>query len=241
MRRLHLPTAAAGPLRLEGPRFHHLVRVLRARAGEVLEIFDGRGTVFSAQVDEVGAQGASLTLGPGIPQGAARAITIVQGLPKSEKLEWVLQKCTELGAAAFFPVFCERTVVKPSGREEAKVLRWQRIVEEAARQSGRADVPTVHPPQPLLEAVRALSGARVLVLDEEEEALPLSAAVAQDLSSAQPLALVIGPEGGLSRAEVAALRAEGALPVNLGQRILRTETAALAALAVLLHLQGELG
>lgn len=153
----------------------------------------------------------------------------------------MLQKCTELGAAAFAPVFTERTIVKPSGREGSKVERWQRIVEEAARQSGRAEVPTVHPPQPLLDAVRALSGALVLVLDEEEEALPLSAAVAQALTTSQPLALVIGPEGGLSRAEVKALEPLGGIPVTLGRRVLRTETAALAALAVLLHLQGELG
>ncbi|MBS1153413.1 MAG: rRNA methyltransferase [Myxococcaceae bacterium] len=241
MKRLHLPQAAPGALRLEGPRFHHLIRVLRVRAGEALEVFDGRGTVFPAQVGEVGDEAATLTLGPGAPQPAPREITIVQGLPKAEKLEWVLQKCTELGAAAFAPVFCERTIVKPSGREDAKVQRWQRIVEEAARQSGRAEVPTVHPPRPLLEAVGGLSGCLILVLDEEEEALSLSAAVAPALSTAQPLALVIGPEGGLSRAEVAQLQQRGAVPVTLGRRVLRTETAALAALAVLLHLQGELG
>ncbi len=241
MKRLHLPQAAAGSLRLEGPRFHHLIRVLRVRAGEELEVFDGRGTLFCARVDEVGAEAATLTLATGTPQPAPREITIVQGLPKAEKLEWVLQKCTELGAAAFAPVFCERTVVKPSGREHAKLARWQRIVEEAARQSGRADVPTVHAPQPLFEAVRALSGALVLVLDEEENALPLSAAVALALGTSQPLALVIGPEGGLSRGEVSGLGQLGAVPVTLGRRILRTETAALAALAVLLHLQGELG
>ncbi len=241
MKRLHLPQAAPGPLRLEGPRFHHLIRVLRVRAGERLEIFDGRGTVFAAEVVDVGDALATLTLWAGTPQPAPRQISIIQALPKAEKLEWVLQKATELGASAFAPVFCERCVVKPSGREDAKVQRWQRIVEEAARQCGRADVPVVHAPQQLIEAVKAARGALVLVLDEEEEALPLSAAVAQALSDAQPLALVIGPEGGLSRAEVAALQQLGAVPVTLGRRVLRTETAALAALAVLLFLQGELG
>lgn len=241
MKRLHLPHAATGAVRLEGPRFHHLIRVLRVRAGEPLEVFDGKGTVFAAQVEEIGAEAATLILGAGAPQPAPRAITIVQGLPKAEKLEWVLQKCTELGAAAFAPVFSERTIVKPSGREDTKLQRWQRIVEEAARQSGRAEVPTVHPPRPLIDAVRALSPALVLVLDEEEEALPLSAAVAPALGTTQPLALVIGPEGGLARAEIQQLQQLGAIPVTLGRRVLRTETAALAALAVLLHLEGELG
>jgi 16S rRNA (uracil1498-N3)-methyltransferase len=241
MKRLHLAQASEGPLTLQGPRFHHLVRVLRVRAGEQLEVFDGRGTIFPAQVEEVGPESARLTLGAGAPQSPPRAITLVQGLPKSEKLEWVLQKGTELGAAAFAPVFTERCVVKPSGREETKVERWQRIVEEAARQSGRADVPQVLAPRPLLEAVRALPGALVLVLDEEEQERSLSAAVALELTSGRPLVLVVGPEGGLGRAEVQALQQLGAVSVTLGRRVLRTETAALAALAVLLHLQGELG
>lgn len=239
MKRLHLPNAAPGSLRLEGPRFHHLVRVLRAGAGEAIEVFDGRGTLFAAQVQDVKDDHATLTLGEPTTQPPPRQITIVQALPKAEKLEWVLQKCTELGASAFAPVFSERTVIKPSGREDTKVQRWQRIVEEAARQSGRADVPPVHPPRPLLEAVRALEKNLILVLDEEEEALPLSAAMGD--SRSQPLALVIGPEGGLARTEVKALQDLGAVSVTLGRRVLRTETAALAALAVLLHLQGELG
>lgn len=238
MKRLHLPHAAPGAVRLDGPRFHHLIRVLRVRAGERLELFDGRGTVFPAEVEQVDTDAATLKVGPGVPQPVAPGITIVQGLPKAEKLEWVLQKGTELGAAAFAPVFTERCVVKPSGREDAKVQRWQKIAEEAARQSGRADVPTVLPPRPLLDAVRALApGTRVLVLDEEEEERSLSSAAGEG----GPLALVIGPEGGLARSEVQALAALGALGVTLGRRVLRTETAALAALAVLLHLQGELG
>lgn len=242
MKRLHLPHASPGTLRLEGPRFHHLARVLRARVGEVLELFDGKGTVFPAKLEAIEADSAQLSVGPGQPQSAARPVTIVQGLPKADKLEWVLQKGTELGAAAFVPVFSERCVVKPSGREEAKVERWQRIVEEAARQCGRADVPTVSAPTQLLAAATARVGTgRVLVLDEEEEALPLSVAVADVLDGPMPLALIVGPEGGLSRAEVTALRALGAVPVTLGHRVLRTETAALAALAVLMHLQGELG
>ena len=241
MKRLHLPNAAPGTLRLEGPRFHHLARVLRVRAGEPLELFDGRGTIFPAEVEEVGTESAQLTVSAGVAQPAPRMIIIVQGLPKAEKLQWVLQKGTELGASAFAPVFTERTVVKPSGREGAKVQRWQRIVEEAARQCGRADVPKVEAPRELLEAVRGLSPALVLVLDEEEEALPLSVAVGQELSAARPLALVVGPEGGLARGEVRALQQLGAVTVTLGRRVLRTETAALAALAVLLHLQGELG
>ncbi len=238
MIRLHLPGAQAGSTRLEGARLHYLARVLRVKVGDALEVFDGRGTSFEAQVAELSELHATLTLTRPRVTPPPRAVTLLQGLPKADKLELVLQKGTELGAAAFAPVACARSVVKLDGKEEKKQQRWQRIAEEAARQCGRAEVPVVHHPRPLFEAVRALpEGTRVLVLDEEETAVPLSAAVPPDA----PVALVIGPEGGLSRAEVEGLRSLGATSVTLGPLILRTETAGLAALSVLRHLDGLLG
>lgn len=240
MIRLLVPGASAGQVTVDGPRLHHLLHVLRVRAGDVLEVFDGQGLAFDAKVLSLGEQRGELLLSGGRQAPPPRPITIVQGLPKAEKLELVLQKGTELGATAFAPAGCARSVVKLEGKEEAKRARWQRIVEEAARQCGRSDVPQVHPPRPLLAAVAALPDEpALLVLDEEERALPLSAAVAP--LGARPLALIIGPEGGLTREEVQALVARGAVGVTLGRLVLRTETAALAALAVLRHLDGELG
>lgn len=240
MIRLLVPGASEGQVSVDGPRLHYLLNVLRVRAGDSLEVFDGEGSAFDAKVVSLGQLGGSLLLSGKREAPRPRSITIVQGLPKAEKLELVLQKGTELGASAFAPAACARSVVKLDGKEEAKLARWQRIVEEAARQCGRATVPQVLPPRPLLQAVAALPGEpAVLVLDEEELALPLSTAVAA--LGARPLALVIGPEGGLTREEVNALRAKGAIGVTLGRLVLRTETAALAALAVLRHLDGELG
>ena len=181
---------------------------------------------------------AALTLELSEPRPAPRAppLTLLQGLPKGDKLELVLQKGTELGVAAFFPVVTARAVSRPKDAE-AKAQRWRKIVSEAARQCGRADVPEVAAPGPLADAVAALpKDTRLLVLDEEERALRLS-----DALTDAPLALVVGPEGGLSREEVAQLKAAGGVSVTLGPRVLRTETAALAALAVLLHRMGELG
>lgn len=238
MKRVLLPGAAPGLHRLEGPRRHHLAVVLRVHPGDALEVFDGQGQCFDATVSALTDDAVSLTLGPGRARPPPRQVTIVQGLPKADKLELVLQKATELGASAFWPVATRRCVVKLEGREEKKLERWRRIVEEAARQSGRADVPAVHAPTPLTQL--SLPGAAVLVLDEAERALPLSDAV-RSLDAGTPLALVIGPEGGLEREEVAALVASGALAVTLGAAVLRTETAALAALAVIRHLDGELG
>jgi 16S rRNA (uracil1498-N3)-methyltransferase len=235
MNRLLVPGAAPGPVRVEGARAHKLAHVLRARAGDALEVFDGAGAAFDATITAVTEGHVQLELGPARRAPGSRAVAIVQALPKGDRLEWMLEKATELGAAAFWPVVSERTVVRLSGREEAKRGRWQRVVEEAARQCGRAEVPVVHPPGPLLTTVRALAG-RVLVLDEEERTVRLS-----DAAGDGPVSLVVGPEGGLSRAEVAALAAAGAVPVSLGPSILRTDTAALAALAVLRHLEGALG
>jgi 16S rRNA (uracil1498-N3)-methyltransferase len=240
--RLLVPHAAssAQPLRVEGAAFHHL-RVLRMAIGDTLEVFEGKGQAWPASVLAVEGDHAVLRLGPGHLSRAGRPISIVQALPKSDKLELVLQKGTELGAHAFHPVLSERSLVRLAGATaEARRTRWQRIADEAARQCGRTDTPTVFPVQGLLEAVRAFSPTtQVLLLDEEEKTLGLARAASED--AAAPLALVIGPEGGLARAEVEALLAVGAVSVSLGPLVLRTETAALAALAVLRHLEGLLG
>lgn len=239
--RLHLPQAVAGEVAIEGERLHYLTRVLRLAAGDALEVFDGHGSTHEATVKQVDADRAVLALGPGRPSVRSRHITVIQGLPKSDKLELVLQKCTELGATAFIPAAMKRSVVKlEAERGQKKQQRWQRIAEEAARQCGRADVPTVHEPMLLHEALTHVRDARLLVLDEAERSLSLSTACAS-LKKDEPVALVIGPEGGLDREEVAALKTAGATAVSLGRRVLRTETAALVALAVVQLLDGELG
>lgn len=238
MKRLLVPNATPGPLTVTGPRVHHLAVVLRVRPEDRLEIFDGKGTSFDAVVTTVGADSVSLELGPARHTSPPRRITIVQGLPKGDKLELVLQKGTELGASAFLPAAAKRSVVKLNDGVERKVERWSRIVEEAARQSGRSDVPDVLSPVTLSDV--ELPGATVLVLDEEERERTLSMAV-NAIPLTQPIALVIGPEGGLDRAEIDALVRRGALTVTLGGLVLRTETAALAALSVIRHLDGLLG
>ncbi|MBL8939583.1 MAG: 16S rRNA (uracil(1498)-N(3))-methyltransferase [Archangium sp.] len=238
MKRVFVPGAAQGALELTGPAFHHLAVVLRVKAGDAIEVFDGHGQAFDAKVVDVKESALTMELGVARARPEPRRVTIVQGLPKADKLELVLQKGTELGASAFLPAAARRSIVKLEGKEEKKLERWRRIVEEAARQCGRADVPDVLPPCSLDEL--SLPGTAVLVLDEAEKALPLSRAL-ETLAADQPIALVIGPEGGLDRAEVAALVAAGAQAVTLGKNVLRTETAALAALAVIRHLEGLLG
>ncbi|WP_163784504.1 16S rRNA (uracil(1498)-N(3))-methyltransferase [Myxococcus vastator] len=237
-----LPEPAPAEVELTGERRHYLLQVLRLEEGDALEVFDGKGRAFEARVAHVTPDVVRVTLGTARVAPPRREVSILQGLPKGDKLELVLQKGTELGATAFLPVATARSVVKLEPRRaEERTSRWTKIVEEAARQCRRNDVPRVATPAPLVDAARSLSpGTTLLVLDEEESAVPLGEAFrAAGVGTA--VALVIGPEGGLAREEVEALKALGARPVTLGARILRTETAALAALAVMMHLDGELG
>ncbi len=226
-------------------RHHYLVHVLRVREGQALEVFDGRGNAWPARVESATDEAVELSLGPSLQEregrACARRITVVQGLPKGDKLEWVIEKAVELGASAILPVECARSVVKLDAQRAAKrVERWRKIAEEAARQCGRSDVPQVHEVVRLSRLTEALeAGTRVLVLDEEEQARRLSEALPADSSEA--VAFVVGPEGGLTRDEVSRLISEGGVPVSLGPLILRTETAALAALSVVRHRDGLLG
>ncbi len=235
--RLDVPSPSPERVRVEGAALHHL-RVARVVADEQVEVFDGRGRAWLARVETVDEAGAVLRLGDERRGATVRPVILLQGLPKGDKLDLVLQKATELGVSAVWPVLTERSVARP--KPEAlgtRHARWQRIVDEAARQSGRTEVPEVAALRSLDEAVRALdSGFRLLVLDEEERAERLGNAAGDGA-----VALVVGPEGGLAREEIAALRAAGGVPVSLGPLVLRTETAGLAALAVLRHLDGLLG
>ncbi|WP_373046423.1 16S rRNA (uracil(1498)-N(3))-methyltransferase [Vulgatibacter sp.] len=244
MRRLLVPPEqiAAGSAVVQGDALHYLLRVLRLGVGDELEVFDGSGKVYPARIVQVGDDAATLSLGEGHERARAPRITLAQGLAKGDKLDLVVQKATELGAARIAPLQLERCVVRldaVKGADRAK--RWRRIAEEAARQCGRADVPAVDEPSGLQAflAAAASRGEKVAVLWEEEGIVRLGAWSAAHLG--EPLALVIGPEGGLTAAEVETVRAAGGAVVGLGPRILRTETAGLAALAVVLHLAGELG
>lgn len=238
---LEIPAEAPSELTVSGERFHYLAHVLRLGAGDAIEVFDGHGRAFAAKVERVESESLIVSLGAERRDVLEqRRITVVQGLPKGDKLEWIIEKATELGAAALVPVASEHAVVKlDEARAEKKRQRWQKIAEEAARQCGRADVPEIRPVVKLADAVKTSAAEGVvLILDESERSRRLSEALPP---SPSPVTLVVGPEGGLSRAEVQTLAGLGAVPVTLGRNILRTETAALAAVSVIRHRDGNLG
>ena len=226
----------------------HAARVLRLKAGERVCFLDGEQLWLAelTRVSEKETEGQVLQCLPS-PEPPCRAV-LWQGLPKADKLEWIVQKATELGCAEIWPVAMERSIARSDrgDRDEKKKERFNRIALEAAKQSGRARVPGV---RGTLDMASALKAARegdfslILVAWEEEHALPLSRAVqafVQEKGVPESVLLVVGPEGGISQEEYEAFRLIGGKAVTLGKRILRTETAGLCALSVLWASLGEM-
>lgn len=239
MRRLLVPPEQLAPLvQLTAEQQRYLGSVLRLQPGEPIELFDGRGARYSAVLETP----AAIKLGARLPDEAARALDLVlaQALAKGEKMELVVQKATELGASRIVPLATERSIVKlEEGRGRERAERWRRIAQEAARQCGRADVPQVDEPKDwagLFGLLRAEPERRGLLLDP---AAPVRLSdAARGLSR---VLIAIGPEGGFSLDERESAARAGLMPATLGKLVLRTETAGLAALAILQHLHGELG
>jgi 16S rRNA (uracil1498-N3)-methyltransferase len=212
--------------------------VLRLREGDAVQLFDGRGVWADAVLATVSPDAVKARVTARHVSKGGPALHIAQGLAKGDKLEVVIQKATELGAASVRPFRSVRAVVKLEGEKaRERVARWQKIAEEASRQCGRADTLQVAEVADLSALLRE-PGAKAL-LYEGEAALRLSEVL--DAHALEPLTLIIGPEGGFAPEEVAQAREAGAAIVTLGMRVLRTETVALAALAIALHRRGELG
>jgi 16S rRNA (uracil1498-N3)-methyltransferase len=241
-RRLYVPSERlSGPqVTLTGPEHRHLARVLRARPGETLTLFDGAGGEVQAEVVRVERAETELRLGARrVIAGPAVAITLLSAVPRGPRMDFLVQKTAELGVARIVPVLTDRSVARPDA-EAGRLARWQKIAQEAARQCGRADLPAVDAPVVLAEAL-ALPGLppRRLALFEGERTRSLRSALAA--AAPAPTALLVGPEGGFAAPELAAAGAAGFEPVGLGDRILRVETAAVVAVALVAGASGMLG
>jgi len=236
-RRVHLPPEriGAGRAELTPEARHYLCDVLRLEAGAAVELFDGRGHAWDATL---GAGGDALVLGaPREAPARGATIALLFALAKGEKNDLVVQKATELGAARIAPFAAARSVVRlEAEKAQERTGRWRRIAEEAARQCGRADVPELLAPLPLAGALAALPpGLDVVVFQ------PGGVALASLEAGPEGVAAVIGPEGGLDDAELAACAAAGARRATLGPRVLRAETAAIVAVAMLQARFGDMG
>ena len=216
--------------------------VLRLKPGAEVIAMDGTGMEYRVRLTEVTSDTCS---GEIVAQAASQTepftkLTLLLCLTQREKFEWILQKCTEIGVSAFVPVISSRSLVQSVKEVEGKLERWQRILSEAAEQSHRGIVPELRPVLRFDEAIKLpeLSESCRLIPWEEEKGVGLRAALLEKPSNG--VSLLIGPEGGFSEAEVVNAKSAGFTPVTLGPRILRMETAAMAAAALVLYERGDM-
>lgn len=220
----------------------HALRVLRLGEGDEICAHDGLGGRFAAVIEDTSGCVARVRLIEVLPSNEPPVrVTLYQGLPKADKLDFIVQKATELGAAAIVPVKMERSVVKCDAKDGAKRReRLEKIAHEATKQCRRACMPIITEPATWKQAfVRMKAHDLVLVPWEDARGVRVCDAIAQR-PQARDIGLVIGPEGGMSEAEVGALRELGATAVTLGPRILRAETAAVAAVTLTMAFCGDL-
>ncbi len=233
----HTELASGNSVSLDKVASNHLLRVLRLRQGDEFVLFNGDGCEYPSTLEISGKTAiAQISEMRETIRESCLQLHLYQGISKGERMDFAIQKAVELGVSEITPLFCERTVVSLKGdRLDKKLQHWQGIAISACEQSGRNHIPAIHPAQPFSQA---------LASDTTQLKLMLEPTAAQPLSSLQPenntVSIYIGPEGGFSDNEITQAQNSGLRGINLGPRILRTETAALAAVTACQLLWGDL-
>ena len=226
---------------LDGDRARYLGKVLRARVGDRVTVFNGEGPEWPATIIRIGKNAVVLGLGECNEAGTESSLKIhlVQGISRGERMDVVIQKATELGVKRITPVLTEYGVVKlDAERAEKRRNHWQKIANSACEQSGRTRLPLIDTPLPL----KNWFGDKPAAVDAEVILVPGAAKPLVNIAAPQTkVCVLIGPEGGFSDTEIGDANAAGFTAVSLGPRVLRTESAAIATLAVLQSLWGDLG
>lgn len=235
----HEPLGTGKRCLMTGNAANHLVRVLRLGVGADVTLFDGRGGEYAARIDSIKKDSVAIDVGAHAPteRESPLVVTLAQGVSRGERMDWVVQKSTELGARRIIPLITVRSVVRLDAQQAQKRLQhWQGIAAAACEQCGRNRLPELATPVDLMEFLgSAVPDAQLRLLLSPMGALRLSA-----VKSARSIILLIGPEGGLAPEEREAALARGFAEMRLGPRVLRTETAAIAALAALQQAFGDL-
>jgi 16S rRNA (uracil1498-N3)-methyltransferase len=206
------------------------VQVLRLQPGDVITLFNGEGGEFDATVTRMGRSDVDVEIGlhRAVEREATRAVHLLAGITANERMDWLVEKATELGVASITPLVAERSVLKLKGeRADKKLAHWQGVAVAAAEQCGRNRVPVIHPAVTLNEWLKQAAAGERWVLSLSEGTKPLA-----QMAGVSPVTVLSGPEGGLSPSEEATALSAGFAPVTLGPRVLRAETAPLAVLAV---------
>ncbi len=212
---------------LLGQNAQHLVRVLRAQVGQEFDIA-ADGWVRAGKIVSISDNRVEFELGEALAAGPALDLTLLVSVFKFDRMEWAIEKATELGVAKIVPVIARRTDTHLAKAAEKRAERWRRIAKEAAQQSRRLDVPEIPDPEKIVDLVQNISGTRILLAETEQEKTLKS----QLQDASQPVALAFGPEGGWTEDEIRLFDAAGWAAATLGSTILRAETAIIAAVAI---------
>jgi len=220
---------------ITGKEAHHILDVMRLRQSDKVTTFDGSGREYTGIVKETGRRSLVVeiveTREP--RQRESVKITLIQALPKKEKMDYIVEKATELGVDRIVPVFTERTIPDwDDKKKHSQVERWRKIALEAAKQCGRADIPEISGIEDFNSVITRMAGEKLrLIAVLSEETVPIAGAIAGP--KPESIAIAIGPEGDFTEEETAAAKAAGFKPISLGPRVLRSDTAGLAAIAIL--------
>ncbi len=246
LRRFHVQQGAVegARLRFDAGEARHMLRALRLGPGDMVAALDGSGREYTVRLDRVSPDAA---VGTVLASAETRvesplAITLAQAVPKADKFATIVRAVTELGVVRIVPIISERTIVRPDSKHwPDRVKRWQRVAAEATKQCGRTVVPPVERPRPFEEFLLAETRDGLRLCLWEDETRPLAAILAAAGGRLASATILVGPEGGFSAAEVERARAHGFASTSLGPRVLRTETAGPAIVAVLQSRFGDLG
>lgn len=225
---------------------HHMGKVLRLLPGEQVTVCTGNGITYVVELEQFQKDCVTGHILECVENQQETDVQLVlyQGMPKGDKLELIIQKCTELGVSAVIPVETSRSIVHLDGNKAAKKLeRWQKIAQEASQQSKRIQVPVVNQYlswKQCLQQLQQEEDGLTIVFWEDERTLSLKALLRSQVQKPKKINLVVGPEGGLSEEEVTQLQSLGAVSASLGKRILRTETAGMAGCAMILYEYDEM-
>jgi 16S rRNA (uracil1498-N3)-methyltransferase len=229
---------------ITGQEAKHLRTVLRLGPGDLVELVDGRGTIARAQIETITHNRATFTILDNLSPGSESwlHVTIAQGMLKDKKMDMLIRHLTELGICQWLPFFSSRSIPKPDAtRLSSRRERWDKIAKEALKQCGRTMLPIINSPVQMEELLEATQAYDKKIAFWENATVPLAASNESTLKPIEKIIVLIGPEGGFSTAEMDAAKARGFISCSLGPRILRAETASLAAATLVQYVFGDLG
>lgn len=243
MHRFFIPQLYNEEMTITGVDAKHIGKVLRMQPGDKLQIVSDDGVSALAEVTAISESTVTVRCLEVLAESHEPAvkITLAQGLAKGEKMDFIIQKAVELGVCSIVPVAMEHSVVRLDGaKADKKVERWQKIAEAAAKQSKRDIIPQVQAVQSVSQMLANNNCKTKIIAYECEDRMSLKTAL-REAGQLDDLLLIIGPEGGISEGELTKAREAGAVPVSLGRRILRAETAGLVAMSAIFYETGDLG